>query len=166
MIYDSSSTFMTVGIAELKVATYPIDLSVIGLGSCIGICLYDPLNKIGGIAHVMLPDSTKSRDSVNKAKFGDTAVEALFAEMIFRGALARNIVAKIAGGAKMFHTVNECSPMEIGDRNACAVRSALQLSYIPLLAEDCGGHDGRSIRLEIATGAVYIKTINSGGKII
>ena len=91
-----------VSMADLKVAKAPDSLTTLGLGSCIGLTLYDPVSKIGGLVHYMLPDSTKLRNNTNIAKFGDTGIRELYNQMISNGANPRRMVAKIAGGAKMF----------------------------------------------------------------
>lgn len=160
----NDSLVITVGIAELKVARFPTTLSVIGLGSCIGVCLYDPATQTGGIAHVMLPELIKAKGNVNRAKFGDTAVEALLEEMLKTGANKGGVTAKIAGGAHMFHLPEERNSMKLGERNAAAVKLALQKCNIMLTAEDTGGQHGRTILLNTATGGVLIKTINYGEK--
>jgi len=157
---------ITVGIAELRVDTSPTNLSVIGLGSCIGVCLYDPVTKTGGIAHVMLPELINARGNVNRAKFGDTAVEALLEEILTAGANESGIIAKIAGGAHMFHIPEERNFMKLGERNAVSVKRALKKCNIPLVAEDTGGQYGRTIILNTTSGCVLIKTINYGEKII
>jgi len=157
---------ITVGIAELRVARFPTNLFVIGLGSCIGVCLYDRVTQTGGIAHVMLPALINARGNVNRAKFGDTAVEALLEELLKAGAVGSGIVAKIAGGAHMFHLADDRNSMKLGERNAASVKLALKKCNIPLVAEDTGGQHGRTIILDTATGCVLIKTINYGEKII
>lgn len=155
-----------VGIAELKVAKAPINLSSAGLGSCVGICLYDSQTKIGGLAHIMLPDSSQTRNSVNKAKFADTAVPALVSEMLKLGATKSNIIAKIAGGAQMFVFPGASEIMRIGERNVEAVKRALSKEGIPLVAHDTGGNYGRTIELYTASGNLYIRTIEHGEKVI
>ena len=91
-----------VGMADLKVAKSPDVLVTLGLGSCIGLVLYDPVTKIGGMVHYMLPDSTKLKNNTNIAKFGDTGTAELLRQMLAAGANRRRLVAKIAGGACMF----------------------------------------------------------------
>ena len=91
-----------VGMADLKICKAPDALTTIGLGSCIGIALYDPSTKISGLAHIMLPDSTQIRNNSNIAKFADTGIQKLYDDMIKAGANKARLVAKIAGGAKMF----------------------------------------------------------------
>ena len=91
-----------VGMADLNVCKAPDGLTTLGLGSCIGLTLYDPVTKIGGMVHYMLPDSTKVSNNSNKAKFADTGIEELLKKVIAAGASKTRLVAKIAGGAKMF----------------------------------------------------------------
>ena len=91
-----------VGMADLKTAKAPDTLTTLGLGSCIGIALWDSTTKIGGLAHIMLPDSTKIRNNSNIAKFADTGIVELVRQMEALGVPRRRMVAKIAGGAKMF----------------------------------------------------------------
>lgn len=159
-------SFDTVGIAELKTAKHPNNLSVIGLGSCIGVCLYDPVTQTGGIAHVMLPVSKNVKGDVNKAKFADTAVKALLEAMLEAGISPDGVIAKIVGGAHMFHIPEDRDPMKLGERNAASVKLALEECAIPLIAEDTGGKHGRTIVMDMATGSVLVKTINLGEKII
>lgn len=155
-----------VGMAEVKTALVPQNLVTIGLGSCIGVCLWDPVKKVGGLAHIMLPDSTQSRKSTNKAKFADTGIRALVEEMISLGANKTRIVAKIAGGAQMFNFPGSSNVMRIGDRNAEAVRKCVKELNIKLKAEDTGGNFGRTIEFFTENGDLLVKTINKGQKII
>ena len=155
-----------VGIAELK--TCPPDQSIItnGLGSCVGVCLYDARTKIGGLVHVMLPDSTQSKDSTNKAKYADTGVPALIAEMSKLGATVNRLTAKIAGGAQMFNFPGSTQSMKIGERNTEAVKAALAKANIRVLAQDCGGSIGRTIEFFPEDGRLSVRTINQGEKFI
>ena len=91
-----------VGMADLQVAKAPDSLITLGLGSCIGLTLYDPVTKIGGMVHYMLPDSTQLKNNTNIAKFGDTGIRELYNRMVKKGAAPRRMVAKIAGGAPFF----------------------------------------------------------------
>lgn len=162
---NSTVTLVNVGIAEAKVAQPPVNLSVIGLGSCVGVCLYDNSCKLGGIAHVMLPDSSRGRGKINRAKYADTAVEVLLEEMLAAGANRWKIQAKIAGGAQMF-PFGDNGSMLVGARNVESVKQALDLCKIPLVGEDCGGCYGRTIVLNTDTGLVHVKTIKHGEKVI
>ncbi len=96
------SQMIKVGMADLNICKSPNAITTLGLGSCIGIAIYDPVTKIGGLAHIMLPDSTKIRNNSNIAKFADTGIVELVNRMVRAGAGRTRMVAKIAGGAKMF----------------------------------------------------------------
>lgn len=157
---------INVEIAEMKIARAPFNLVSIGIGSCVGVCLYDPVARLGGLAHIMLPDSHQSRNPENKAKFADTAIPALIADMVAAGAIKNRIVAKIAGGAQMFAFPQALDYMRIGDRNVQAAIEALRRAGIPLIARDTGSNYGRSIRFSTLTGKLYIKTIAHGEKVI
>lgn len=152
--------------ADLKVAREPDRLLTAGLGSCIGICLHDPESRVGGLAHIMLPNSSQARAPMNVAKFADTALPELVQQMLKIGARRPNLVAKIAGGAQMFSFAGASDVMRIGERNAEAVREALKQYNIPLLASDTGGNYGRTIELCTITGNLYIRTIDRGEKVI
>ncbi len=157
-----------VGMADLKVATEPDKLVTLGLGSCVGIALYDFKTKVGGLAHIMLPDSKQARKGdVNAAKYADTALSVLVDEMKKKGVSKQRIVAKIAGGAQMFKFNNGASDiMRVGTRNIEAVKKGLAEYRIPITAEDTGGNFGRTIELDTKTGSLFIKTISKGEKTI
>jgi len=155
-----------VGIAELNTVTAPASIITTGLGSCVGVCIWDPITKIGGLVHVMLPDSTANKGNQNKAKYADTGVTLLIEEVVKEGANKTRLAAKIAGGAQMFSFPGQSSIMKIGERNTAAVKKALQDSKIRLLAEDTGGTFGRTIEFYPVNGDLVIKTINKGQKTI
>lgn len=155
-----------IGMADLNVANCPDILQTAGLGSCVGVCLWDSVTKVGGLAHIMLPDSAQAHASVNEAKFADTAIPLLVREMEKYGALKPRIVAKIAGGAQMFSFYSGNDIMRIGERNAEAVKETLAAMNIRLLAEDVGGNYGRTIEFYTEDGKLYIRTINVGEKFI
>jgi chemotaxis protein CheD len=164
MIQDKQC--VKVGMADLKSTKAPSTIMTSGLGSCIGICLYDTIAKVGGMAHIMLPDSNLARANDNKAKFANTAVPILIEEMLKLGAIKSRIVAKIAGGAQMFSFPGATDIMKIGDRNAEAVKVALKQANIRILAEETGGNFGRTIEMELETGKLYIRTIDKGEKVV
>ncbi|NLY42485.1 MAG: chemotaxis protein CheD [Clostridiaceae bacterium] len=151
-----------VGMADLKVAKYPGILTTLGLGSCVGIALFDPSSRIGGLAHIMLPSSKQVKNNTNKAKFADTAIVQLLEEMLSIGAKKNNIIAKLAGGAQMFSFSQTSDIVRIGDRNAAASREVLQSLSIPIVAEDTGGNFGRTIELYTENGILVVKTIGHG----
>jgi chemotaxis protein CheD len=158
------SLMIKVGMADLKVAKHPDALTTLGLGSCIGICLYDPVTKTIGMAHIMLPSSKTIKNNSNVAKFADTAVTKLLSEMKAEGANLRRLVGKIAGGSQMFKFTSGNDMMKIGLRNAEAVREILKDNKIPILADDTGGNFGRTIEFFSESGGLKIKTIGHGVK--
>lgn len=151
-----------VGMADLKIAKEPDVLTTLGLGSCVGIALYDSGLKLGGLAHIMLPDSTQIKNNSNKAKFADTAIELLLEQMLSEGARKNRIVAKIAGGAHMFDFKNMDDMMRIGTRNVAAVTQILKAVHIPIIAQDTGDNYGRTIEFHTLTGMLRVKTIGHG----
>lgn len=155
-----------VGMADLKVCVSPDGLTTLGLGSCIGIAIVDPVTKIGGLAHVMLPDSTAIRENSNLAKFADTGIEELVRQMTAKGAVKSRMVAKIAGGAQMFSFSNNSDLLRVGDRNAEASRKKLAELGIPLLSEDTGDCYGRTVIFYPETGEFLIKSVGREAKSI
>ncbi|MGB9792628.1 MAG: chemotaxis protein CheD [Thermacetogeniaceae bacterium] len=149
-----------IGIGEWKVAHNPARLITIGLGSCVGVALYDPLNSIGGLAHVMLPDSSEFKDITNRGKFADLAIPDLLEAMLKMGARRATTVAKLAGGARMFISADSNLPvLNIGERNVAMCRKVLGELGIRIVAEDTGGNYGRTMILDTTNGKVYIKAI-------
>ena len=156
-----------VGMADLKVARNTDDVLItLGLGSCIGIALYDPVVKLGGLAHIMLPDSTRIKNNTNIAKFADTGIDELIRLMVASGASKARLVAKIAGGAKMFEVSSTTSIGNVGDNNAVASRERLKHHGIRLLAEDTGLNYGRTVELHCADGSYVIKAVGKPLKTI
>ena len=156
---------IVVGMADLKVAKHPDTLTTLGLGSCVGITLVDKAKKIGGMAHCMLP-TYKGFEGQNIAKFVDSAVIELINQLVRIGASRTALVAKIAGGAHMFGRSQNSDMLKIGERNAAAGLAILRQLSIPVQANDTGGSHGRTIELNIETGALRIKTVGAGEKFI
>jgi chemotaxis protein CheD len=124
----------------------------------VGIVLYDPVSKIGGLAHVMHPSSERVQNNLNRAKFVDTAVELMLSRMAKKGAKRTRIEAKIFGGARMFQTIN-ASPgvMQIGEENVKATKRELAARNIPIVAESTGGEKGRTVFFDVTSGKVTVK---------
>jgi Chemotaxis protein; stimulates methylation of MCP proteins len=158
------SNVISVGMADFKTAKTPDILLTAGLGSCIGICIHDPLLKVGGMAHIMLP--TASGMGGNPAKYADTAIELMLKEIFRLGANHSRLRAKMAGGAQMFSFPGKQPVLKIGERNAEAVEQELKKNGIPLLIADVGGSFGRTIHFDVGTGKLHIRTINQGEKVI
>ena len=158
------SELIRVGMADYKVGRAPASIISYGLGSCIGITMYDPVTKVGGLLHIMLPDSTQARSSENPAKFADTGIAAMLKDVLQLGASRPRSIAKIAGGAQMFSFANATDIMRVGERNAEAVKVVLAEYSIRLIAEDTGGNYGRTVQIDLENGIYKIKTINKGEK--
>lgn len=155
-----------IGIADLNVVSPPDTISTIGLGSCVGIAIWDPVLKMAGLVHVMLPDSTAVKSNSNIAKFADTGIPELVRMMEAKGCKKRNMVAKIAGGAQMFAFQNKSELLGIGDRNVAASKEALKKLGIPLKSEDCGDTYGRTVTFYPENGQYEIKAVGKDVKII
>jgi chemotaxis protein CheD len=153
-----------VGMADLNATRSPGALTTLGLGSCVGIALYDSINKVAGLAHIMLPDSTQIKNNQNQAKFADTATIKLITDMQRLGAKKEYLKAKIAGGAQMFAFNSTNDSMRIGDRNVEATIKLLKGLNIPLLAMDTGESYGRTVELFAEDGRFLIKTIGHGSR--
>ncbi len=153
-----------VGMADYKVGRAPATLISYGLGSCIGISLYDPQTKIGGLLHIMLPDSSKSRSNENRAKFADTGIADMLQELQKMGAVKSRLVAKLAGGAQMFAFANASDIMRVGVRNVEASKAILKSLSIPVVGEDTGKNYGRTVQIDLSTGVYTVKTIDKGNK--
>jgi chemotaxis protein CheD len=148
---------VTVGIAELEVAEPPDILRTI-LGSCVGICLYDNKNKIGGLSHIMLPKINDMNS--DKKKYADTAIPILLDKMVKKGANMDIITAKLVGGATMFNFPSKSSFTNIGQSNATSVKKILNNLNIKIIAEELGGDFGRTIDFYMDTGSIKIKYLN------
>lgn len=160
------SYIIQVGMADLKLAKAPDKLMTAGLGSCIGICIFDPVVKVGVLAHIMLPNSTQSKNPQNRAKFADSAIVMALEEMDKNGASRVRLQAKIAGGAQMFKFSGESDIMKIGERNTLAVIENLTKHNIKLVAKDTGGNFGRTIIFDVGDGSLLIRTIGHGERVI
>ncbi len=148
-----------VGMADLNVCESPDSIITLGLGSCVGAVLYDPVSKKCGMVHVMLPDSTAIANNQNIAKFADTGVEECLRRVLAIGAKRERLVAKIAGGAQMF-SMNTSNPMlRVGDRNVQAVKAKLEELKIPVIAADTGENYGRTVVFYPETGEYLIRAI-------
>lgn len=132
---------LVVGIADMKLARGDGMLVTYALGSCIGICLYDPLPKLGALVHIMLPLNLET-GRTHPLKYADTGIREALKQMVLSGANKSRITAKIAGGAKMFDVSGNSSLGNIGQRNIESVRIVLRKEGVRLLKEDVGGLGG------------------------
>ena len=153
-----------VRMSDVKVAPNPAILAARALGSCVAIALYDGVAKVGGLAHIMLPDSHQVRVRWSEGRFADTAVKAMLTQLADLGATRRRITAKIVGGANMFPSLSPSGHFNIGERNVAAVKRELEAEGIRLVAEDTGDSYGRSVEFFTETGKVKVTTIAHGSK--
>ncbi|MEP6493043.1 MAG: chemotaxis protein CheD [bacterium] len=155
---------------RVKVADYAVAadglITTIGLGSCVAIVMHDPVAHVGGLAHILLPNESMSRDRTNPAKFPQTAVPLVLAEMRQLGANQQRIKAKIIGGASMFASLVPQGGINIGERNVVAVRAVLAALNIPLIAEDVGADYGRSVYLFVKDGRVEVRSLRKGSRVL
>ncbi|WP_181348714.1 chemotaxis protein CheD [Thalassobacillus sp. CUG 92003] len=157
------ATIIKVGIAEWDIVKAPNLIRTSGLGSCVGVVLYDDRQGMAGLAHIMLPDSAMAKhDPFPVGKYADTAVMELYRQMVQQGAGKYNVKAKLAGGAQMFQFQAANDMMRIGSRNINAIREQLQTLRIPIVAEDIGGTKGRTIEFDPGTMRLNIRTVHKG----
>ena len=159
-------TMIKVGMADANICHSPDAITTLGLGSCVGVALYDKTTKIAGLVHVMLPDSTKVRQNQNRAKFADTGIALLIEMLQKEGANCSLLTAKIAGGAQMFAFESNNDMLRVGQRNVEAVKEKLKQLGIRILAEDTGENYGRTVEFYPETGDLLIKSVGKPQKVI
>jgi chemotaxis protein CheD len=147
-----------VHVGEIAVADGGTVLATVGLGSCVAVALHDPGQRIGGLAHPMLPDPALARPGGNPARFASEAVPLLLERMVKAGARQGRIFARLVGGASMFEAF-ATSRVSLGQRNVEAVRAALATAGVPVAGEDVGGNHGRSLRFDVDTGRVLVTAV-------
>ena len=170
----SDSLILRVNMGEGLVAVAPHVIVCTGLGSCVALVLYEKNRKIGGLAHIMLPDSSayRSPSAIPKPlsqcqilrsvyQCADTAIEALVEGMLGNGAVSDRITAKMVGGARMFSSYgNGTADKSIGEQNFSAVRRILVMNRIRLIASQVGGHSGRNVAFHLDSGRLIVKSID------
>ncbi|MBU9714529.1 chemotaxis protein CheD [Evansella tamaricis] len=157
------SEVIKVGMADLNYANSPDTIRTSGLGSCVGVIIYDEKVSTCGMAHIMLPHSSLARNGdIHRPKYADTAVEDLIENLVKRGSPEYRLRAKMAGGAQMFQFASTNEVMRIGPRNVESVREILKSYHIRIISEDVGGNSGRTIEFNPKTTVLEIRTINQG----
>ncbi|WP_087972885.1 chemotaxis protein CheD [Oceanobacillus rekensis] len=160
---NETSKVIKVGIADLNIVSAPNTIRTSGLGSCVGVVIYDSSKKIAGLSHVLLPDShTTKQVNLNRFKYADTSIPYLVHLLIENGARKYALKAKMAGGAQMFQLSQASDVMRIGPRNIEAVEQKLQELQIPIMASDVGGNVGRTIEFNPEDCKLSIRKINQG----
>jgi chemotaxis protein CheD len=160
-----AETTVVVGLGEWTVSTDPrTTLVCLGLGSCVALCAYDPVAKVAGLAHFVLPTSAEGRSAGPGAKFVDTGIPLLIGEMERLGAARSRLVLKIVGGARMITAPGVNGALNIGDRNVASARSTLAGLGLRIAAEDTGGVRGRTVRLNVGTGTLTVSAAGEPGR--
>ena len=132
-----------------------IVLISLGLGSCVALCAYDPVTKVGGMAHMVLPERSANGASGPSPKFVDCAIPMLFEEMEKLGAVRSRLDVKIVGGAQMLQLQDEAGLFNIGNRNVETAKKILAELGVPLAAAETGGKKGRTVRLFLDSGKIF-----------
>ena len=166
MVQAKNYDELQVGIAEYKVTVGPNRLITLGLGSCVGVSLYDPVMKLGGLLHIMLPDSTQFKDVSKPAKFADLGIPLMISDLKRRGGNVLRFQCKLVGGAQMFSGMDKKIILNIGERNYKAARQILNDLKIRILAEELGGNRGRTMIFDTDTGEVFIRTLGGVNRVI
>lgn len=151
---------IVLGLAEWHVSSDRDEVLVcLGLGSCVAVVLHDAVARVGGMAHMVLPDSTAGRSADSGAKFVDLAVPMLIEEMGAAGARRMRLVAHLVGGACMLTSWQQQGELgQVGPRNMDAAREALARARVRIRTDETGGSHGRTARLRIADGGLEVST--------
>lgn len=154
-----SATDLLVRVAELQAARGDVVLVTLGLGSCVAIMLSDSAARVGGLAHILLPSKSLSRDDDNPGRFPQSAIPTLVDRMAELGADRRRITARLVGGAAMFASLAPAGSIQMGDRNLIAAREVLTGLAIPIIGEVVGGSQGRSVWFEVASDRIRVQSV-------
>lgn len=158
-----TSPRVLVGISALEVGKAPTRLAALALGSCVAVILHDPVAKVGGLAHVLLPSPNVGRAREDApARFAPTAVITLHQSVVALGGVPRRLTARLVGGASMFATLQPAGTIQMGERNVHAAREALHRQGVRLIGEAVGGDFGRSVDFDLATGKVIVTSYDHG----
>jgi len=149
---------ITVGIGEYAIAEGDKKITTVGLGSCVGIIIYDHIKNIHGLSHIMLPEMGIKQDRIGK--YANTAIPKMIEDLEKKGAFKINMKAKIAGGASVFAFKQDT--LKIGERNITAVKKILRELNIKIEAEDVGGNRGRTIIFNPKTRELTIRMVKKG----
>ncbi|HEV2146136.1 MAG TPA: chemotaxis protein CheD [Longimicrobiaceae bacterium] len=148
-----------VKVAHHAVARADATLVTLGLGSCVAILLHDAAARVGGMAHILLPEQQLARDTSNPSKFATTAIPLLAAEVAALAGRSARLEARLVGGASMFPSLMTPGMLNMGERNLIASRQVLRELGIPVLAEEVGADYGRSVRFHVGDGRVVVSSV-------
>ena len=153
---------IVVGISDLKVSNHINDvLLTYALGSCVGVTVYDPVVKVGGLLHFMLPESSLDirKAGENPAMFADTGIPLLFKTCYELGAKKKRMIVKVAGGASILDDANF---FRIGQKNVTAMKKLFWKNNVFIEGEDTGSNCNRTFSVHISTGKVFVRTAHNG----
>lgn len=149
---------ITVGLGEVFVTQDPsLSVACFGLGSCICICAFDPITRIAGMAHVVLPECKGTYDNKASTKYADVAVPFLIKEIENSGGFKAHLKVKLVGGAQMIHSAEFNDAFEMGVRNLRKIKEILANEKITITGEDTGGNYGRSVWMFVKSGKVLVR---------
>lgn len=156
------STEINVGIGEIKVARNSLLLTARGLGSCVGVAMYDPLLKLGGMAHILLPEGTEQDRNGNPYKYANWAIPELIELLRRESGNPQRFCVKLAGGARMFSFSTSNPDGDIGSQNIKHTVRLLQELGLKVSAQDTGGNKGRTVSLDTTTGTLMVRVLGQG----
>jgi chemotaxis protein CheD len=152
---------LSIGLGEIKVSSDPLDVLVaFGLGSCVGIGMFDPIRRLGGMLHAVLPGHLNGGD-ISSPKYVDTGIQLLLQEMQNSGAIQSRLIIRIAGGANMLTAPGLSKTFDIGTRNIVAAKETLKQLNLKITGEEIGGQVGRTVRLYVSDGRMTIRQMGN-----
>jgi chemotaxis protein CheD len=158
MITSLNNT-INVSLGEIIISNNPNDiLACYGLGSCIGVSIFDPIGRICALAHIVLPHSNNGITELSPAKYANTAIPYMLDQLVKRGTLKDRLIIKIAGGAKILNCIPTGSMLDIGEKNVVAVLEAFSQQKLRITKQDVRGNIGRTLFLHVKDGKTVIKT--------
>ena len=160
------STLIEVQMGKMELAQVPERLVTRGLGSCLGITIYDPVKKVGAMVHPMLPDMDKSKIKSNPSRFVNSGIHLALQELEKKGCFRSRMEIKMFGGAHMFSFINADSALNVGQKNIEMAHAVFKELNIKILVEEVGGTFGRTIELDTESGKVLVKTVSWGEKVV
>jgi chemotaxis protein CheD len=155
----------SLGAGELRVAAAPDRLVIHGLGSCVAVFLYDPESRVGGLAHILLPEPGAGA-APRAGRYATTAITAMIDESLRRGARRAALLAKVTGGSRMFIFESAAARPSIGEKNVEAALRVLKEERVPVVATDTGGESGRTVTADLADGSLTIRTVRGTPRVI
>jgi len=150
---------LTVGLGEVKLSRDPSDVLVAyGLGSCVGIGMYDPAAKVAGLLHAVLPEHNNGADPAS-SKYVDSGIKGLLNQLERMGADRKRLIVRMVGGANMLTAPGFQQTLNIGDRNVASARAVLANLNLRIRAEEVGGNSGRTMRLYVCDGRMTMRML-------